>query len=378
MGAALGGQLARAHYLTGNLRAAIEIADPVLQTAEHHDLVPIVADTLVTKGSALTQAGRSVEGSALMRAGQELAERHGLADTLMRAVGNRTGLESSRDPRAALEIGGAGLAAARRLGRRDANVIVNALRAALRVGEWTWGLAVLDEALAEDYESFDRADLLARSIEFHALLGDPIDDLVADVERLLGGATDPYRIASLDWPKGQVAFSEGRLSEARERWLRAIELVAWHEDLHYPARAALWDRDADAVPADLALLDASGVHGPALEADRTTIRAGVAALEGRTADALALYREALRAWRDLGLPWDEALCAVDMATVLDSSEPEVQAAAETARQTLSRLGAKPFLDRLEAAMTQQDRGTDTPGLPGARIEAEAETVPGEV
>jgi class 3 adenylate cyclase/tetratricopeptide (TPR) repeat protein len=378
VGAALGGQLARAHYLTGNLRRAVEMADPVLRTAEHLDLVPIIADTLVTKGSALTQDGRSAEGLALLRAGQELAERHGLADSLMRAVGNRTALESSRDPRAALEIGRAGLAAARRLGHRNANVVENAAGAARRVGEWTWALEVLDEALAEDFESSDRAELLTTSIQFHALLGDPTHELVAEMERLLGGATDPMRIVTLDWAKAWVAFTEGRLGEARERWRRGIELLGLPEDLPYPARAALWDRDADAVRADLADLDASGVHGPALEAGRTTIRAGIAALEGRTADALALYRQALRAWRDLGLAWDEAVCGVDMAPLLDVSEPEVRAAAETAREILTRLGAKPVLDRLEAALKRRPGRPESPIQRGSRPERQAETVPGEV
>jgi class 3 adenylate cyclase/tetratricopeptide (TPR) repeat protein len=378
VGAALGGQLARANWLTGNVGRAVEIADPVLRTAEHLDLVPIVADTLVTKGAALTMDGRSAEGLALLRAGQELAERYGLADTLMRAANNRAALESSRDPRAAFEIGRAGLAAARRLGHRNATLIGNAAAAAGRVGEWRWGLEVLDEALAEDLEPSARAELLATSIKFHALFGDPTHELVAEMERLLGGATDPQQIATLGWAKGWVAFSEGRLREARERMRRGIELLAFPENLPLPARAALWDHDADAVRADLAELDASGVHGPALEADRATIRAGIASLEGQTADALAIYREALRAWRDLGLAWDEALCGLDMATLLDPSDPEVKAAAGTARETLSRLGAKPFLERLEAAMSPQARRTASPSRRGLRPEGPAETVPRQV
>ena len=302
----------------------------MLRTAEHLDLVPIVADTLVTKGSALAQEGRSAEGVALLRAGQELAEKHGLADALTRAVGNRIATEFSRDPRAALEIGRAGLAAARRRGYHDALVISNAADAARRVGEWAWGLNLVDEALDEGFETSDRAELLVSSIVFHALRGDPTAELVAELERLFGGATDVYRIAYLEWAGGLVAFAAGRLREARERCRRGIELTASPEALPYPARAAMWDRDADGVRTDLADLDASGVHGAALEADRTTIRAGLAALEGRTGDAIALYRAALRAWRELGLAWDEALCGLDMATLLDPAEPEVRAAAHAA------------------------------------------------
>ena len=117
--------------------------------------------------------------------------------------------------------------------------------------------------------------------------------------------------------------------------------------------------DGPAAASDLASLDQSGVHGPAIEADRKTIRAGIAALEGRPAEAIPLYREALRAWHDLGLAWDEALCGLDMATLLDPSEPEVRAAAETAREILVRLGAKPFIARLDAATSRPTVATLT-------------------
>jgi hypothetical protein len=84
-------------------------------------------------------------------------------------------------------------------------------------------------------------------------------------------------------------------------------------------------------------------------------------LEGRPADALPLYREALRCWRDLGLAWDEALCAIDMATLLDPADPEVRAAAEAAREILVRLEAAPFI--ASAALV----GTTGPVAPPAKI-----------
>jgi hypothetical protein len=49
-----------------------------------------------------------------------------------------------------------------------------------------------------------------------------------------------------------------------------------------------------------------------------------------------------------------------------------------ARETLGRLGAKPFLERLEAAMTRQTRRATSPSQRGSRPEGQAETVPGEV
>ncbi len=110
--------------------------------------------------------------------------------------------------------------------------------------------------------------------------------------------------------------------------------------------------DEAGARAELVALDGSGFHGQAIEADRVTIRAGITALEGRPTDALAFYREALKAWRDLGLVWDEALCGIDMATLLDPTDPEVRTAADSAREILVRLGAGPFIARLDATLTR--------------------------
>jgi hypothetical protein len=65
------------------------------------------------------------------------------------------------------------------------------------------------------------------------------------------------------------------------------------------------------------------------------------------------YREALRGWRQLGLAFDEAVAGVELATLLAPSEREMAeapAAIAAARETLERLGARPFLARLDAAV----------------------------
>ena len=64
------------------------------------------------------------------------------------------------------------------------------------------------------------------------------------------------------------------------------------------------------------------------------------------------YREALRGWRALGLAFDEALTVLDIAILLDPTDREMPEAADAlhaARETLTRLGADPFLARLDAA-----------------------------
>ena len=93
-----------------------------------------------------------------------------------------------------------------------------------------------------------------------------------------------------------------------------------------------------------------------------------AALDGRPTEALAGYRDALRRWRDLGLPWDEALAGIDMALLLDPTDPDVAAAVASSRAILERLGARPFLERL-------DRAQQPGGRPVARRLPATEATP---
>jgi len=357
-GIALGGQLARAYFLRGDNRRAIEAADKVLEAAEHADLAAIVADTLVTKGTALAYLGRPIEGLGALAAG-ELAEAHGLAAT--RGYGNRSGIEAGRDPRVALETARAGLALARRLGRRHhvAILLANGAESAFRTGDWPWALAELEAALAEEFEALERTIFLGAEVGFRAFRGELVADQLDEITRLVGDSDDPQVLSTVASCDAVVAFAAGRLGDARSAWQRTGELGAGNAPgaLALAARAALWAGDVAAARADLAALDASGIHGPAIEADRRTIRAGLAALEGPTADALPLYREALRSWRDLGLAWDEALCGLDMALLLDPADQEVRAAAAAAREILVRLEAAPFIVRLDAATASQQSGS---------------------
>jgi class 3 adenylate cyclase/tetratricopeptide (TPR) repeat protein len=355
-GVELGSQLARAYYLHDDNLRAIEVSDRVLGAAEHADLPAIVADTLVTKGSALANLGRTIEGLGAIEAGRNLAEAQGLGWTVLRATNNASYAQAKGNPRAALDTARAGLALARRLGVRSAlpRFIENVGACAVRTGDWQLALADLEAFLAEEMEPSSRVGPLAAASVFLALRGGSVADRLDELSRLVGDSDDPLLLYGPAQAAAFAAFAADDLSEARASWHRGASLAVLTLPTSLPraARAALWAGDAAAARDDLATLDASGIHGPAVEADRRTIRAGLAALDGRPVDALPLYREALRAWRDLGLAWDDALCGLDMALLLDPADPEVLAAAEIAREILVRLEAAPFIARLEAALVR--------------------------
>ncbi|HEY6569430.1 MAG TPA: adenylate/guanylate cyclase domain-containing protein [Candidatus Limnocylindrales bacterium] len=356
---ALEGQLARAYFFADDNRRAVEIADRVLDAAEHADLAAVVADTLVTKGTALATLGRPIEGLGAIAAGRELAEASGLGVTVLRADNNRAFSLAGRDPRAGLAASRDGLALARRLGARGwvPGMIQNLGEFGMRTGDWAMAMAELTAALAEDFEGSDLGGLLVSYVQIAALRGDPIESRL-DEFRLLGGdEAFPQEMANRAVAKGFSAFASGDLATARAAWLEAAAAAAAEAPTSVPraARAALWSGDVAGAIDDVRLLEQSELHGAAFQADLMTVRAGVAALEGRRADAMSLYRDSLRAWRDLGLAWDEALCELDMVLLLGPDDPEIRAAGEAARQILARLEAAPILARLDTALDTTGR-----------------------
>ncbi len=374
---AIHSQLARCYMFSGDSRRAIEMTDRALEVAEHGDLVALLADALVTKGSVLCDLGRLREGIGVIEAGERLARSSGLTGTLLRALNNRTVSQSDIDPAASLEAQREGLALARRIGQRFwvFGFAIGLGYQQFLLGDWDGSLAVLDEALADEPPPESRVDLLANSLLVPAYRGAPVDERLGELARLVGDSAEPSLLGQLHDAQGTAAFAEGRLAQAAQAFDRAAEVmggVGSTSERLYAARAALWEGRTEVAAAELAAIDRGGFHAPAVEARRATIRAGLAAMEGRAAEAVAQYREARRIWRDLGLVFDEALAGVDMALLLDPGDPEVRAAASASREILERLGARPLLARLDAAIAaraiREDGGSSEAGRPEAASE----------
>ena len=254
----------------------------------------------------------------------------------------------------------------------------------LRTGDWSAAEEELRAALTEDWEPVDRNWLVIALLPITAARGETIDEPMAEAHSLMTQSGDVQQPSSLLMTEGLVGLALGDLADAREAFHRATSLYSPLLPTSAPraARCALWMGDGAAAAADLGILEASGFHGPAIDADRRTIKAGLAALDGRPAEALTLYREALRAWRDLGLAWDEALCGIDMATLLDPTDPEVRSAAESCREILIRLGANRFSpdskQRSDDSGRRRVRSRPDHGIRRPSDQAEGDTVVGTV
>ena len=373
-GVALWAQLARAQFLFARPAEAVATADATLALAERLDLVPVLADLLVTKGSALANVGRPREGLGTIETGRLLAESAGLTFTILRATLNSTELVFENDPRSSLAAAQRGLDLAVRLGIPGfvAAFRENVGSVSVRTGDWDMGIATLRVGLEAPSEG-DRVHLRATLALYGILRGETGATDLREIEQLLEGETDPQATSHLPNARSIVGLAQGDPEMSLAAAERMVEIFPPGGDSStwsVVARTALWARDGEGAARALDRHRAVGSHGPAIEATETTISAGLAALSGRSDEARMKYRTALRSWRDLGLPFDEALTALDMATLLDPAEPEVQVAAESAREVLTRLRAQPFLDRLGAAINR----SSSPAVPERARLRDASTV----
>jgi len=354
---ALQAQFARAYFLRNQDHRALEIIEPVLDAAERGELTAILADALVTKGTALTNVGRVREGMGVIEIGERLARANGLTWTVLRGLNNRLVTFSEVDPKAARDACLDGLALARRIGDRQwmFQFLAGSGLGAYAIGEWDEAVGLWQTSLAEDPEPADRLIPYFSLAVVAAARGEPIPGAADEIARIAAGVSDPQvSWVTVDGP-ASIASAQGRLAEAVAFWRAGVPDFpsAAHSWLWSSARLSIRLGDAAGARADLAALDERGLHTPHVEAERLAILAGLAAIDGRAAEAIHLYGDAFRALRELGLVFVEAQVAIEMATVLDPGIPEVATAVDSAREVLTRLGARAFLDQLEAATQRQ-------------------------
>jgi class 3 adenylate cyclase len=347
--------LSRAYTALDDHAHAIAWLERFLPIAERLGDLPSIARGIQRRGVSLLVSGRPREGLILLHGVHQLALANDVRDAELGCRVLLTFYEQWGDPAAGLALGREGLEIGRRRGSRayGFQMVGNSAICAMRVGDWDWVAGILDEWLAMDHKADD-----PQWTEFHidrallaALRG---QDGSADLDlakSLRAGITDPQFESYELWARAAGALAAGDLSSAIEHAERSVSITGYFAPLALPgaARAALWAGDGATARRLLDRMIAGNHWGPALQADQARIEAGIAALEGRTVEAVAGFRDALRAYQQIGLAFDEAAAAVDMAVVLPDAElsaPDVAAVLAGARETLTRLGARPFLERL--------------------------------
>ncbi len=174
------------------------------------------------------------------------------------------------------------------------------------------------------------------------------------VQPITESITSPEGKGALPYAEAVVSLAGGELEVAFDKATLAAAMYPVGSEaflaLLTAGRSALWLSDPQRVAETLEKLTEAHVHGAWLDAVRLGLEAGRAALEGRTDEGAHLFAKATEALRDLGVPFDLALTQLDRITVLGPDHPDSPAAAKEAHAIFERLGAKPFLERLEAVL----------------------------
>ena len=365
--------LQRAYNALADHGNALAWVDRILPIAERLGDLPSIARGIQRRGIALVLNGRPREGLILLRGVHQLALANDIRDIELGCRVLLTFYEQWGDPAAGLALGREGLEIGRRRGSRAylIQMVGNSVICAIRAGKWDWAEEILEEWLAGADQSdpifgefrIDRAFL-------NAMRGQDASGDLEIASRLRAGVTDPQWESYELWARSAAALSDGDLAAAVENAERSATITDYFTPLALPlgARAALWANDASTARRLLDRVTASSHWGPVLEADKARLAAGIAALEGRSVEALAGFRDALRAYQQLGAAFDEAAAVVDMALLLPREAldaPDAVAAVGAAKETLSRLGAAPYLARLEDALSAERQGARSAATPAA-------------
>jgi hypothetical protein len=363
---------ARGRFRSGRYEEAVVWADRALALAERRRLDEVIAMAMVTKGTSFEYIGRHREGIALLNGAYLDATAHGLYFAALRAGVNLAAVTADDDPRISIQWTKDGMALARRLGLTGfAAYHAGNTAAAQRVGDWAWMRSATAE-LAEGHPDAREARwILDMSIWTNPWLGEDVGGrpraVLAHAER----DKDPQAfVAGCQWML-EEAFVREDFRTATEFGRRGFEHEFANANLRlWAGRAALHLGDTATAEKALALMEP--IPGRAVDADIRALQAGVAARHDDIEDALAGYRAALTAYREMGLRFDLAITGLDMAALLGPDVPGVRAAAAEARAILVELGAKPViarLDRLVAAEKPPVGGptSTTPTEPEASV-----------
>ena len=348
--------MARALWHQREAAGAYAIAEQVLDVAERHAYPKWIAAAFWIKANTLWHFGRRREAMAIGEAGRRLAEEAGLTDEAISMMSGLSNALSEFDQGAAAASYREVIAIARRTGRRDEllGAIASFGYMGFTGGLWDEAMAELEPTLAEDVPQRHWRVLINNWADIRAGRGENVDDVLVKMEQAEDGISDLARVYRLD-VLSQVQMARGDFAAASKNYQVQTEIDASNSNETY-YRAGICEVLAGNLDAARRLHGAlmeTGGYGPITEARRQSLSAGIAALEGRTEEAMVLYREALENWRLARAGWDEALTGVTVASVLDPSDPDVAAVINSTREILERLRAKPYLDRLDKAVARE-------------------------
>ncbi len=347
----LAAMLASLRSSSGSSEQALAWAETACTLAERLDDTELLGRAIGARSAVLFRIGRHREAVMLARGRMALA---GIAGSMVEQA-MATMLVSvflfDEDPHEAIRLQLESAELARRAGARSLETVnlLNAVESATNLGQWDDARAALIALRQRDLPGPRQTQLELCEAVLAAFSGDTALaferlDATADAD----GTEDMTARANNHRARAEVYLATGDLEAAHRHASAALAEepsgINSAGALAVQQRAALWLGDRGR--AREALTGMEGFRGRWMAAVRLAAEAGVAVLEGRLDEAAAAYTRALDAWRAIDSPLDLALCALDRA-ILRGPDPARGGEDDEAREIFSRIGATPFLARLD-------------------------------
>jgi class 3 adenylate cyclase/tetratricopeptide (TPR) repeat protein len=346
-------RLSRAHMRNDDSPEAVAAADRALALAEPRAILMVIADALNNKGAALESVGRWREATVLLEGAVRIAEQAGVVELHLRALNNLASVLSGDDPERATKIVEDALELARRLGVRTSYYFLVQHLGAQRYRQgrdWDGVIALTKEARDETRDVADREALTAGLIYYGLARGEAVDDEIAAYESIVGITENKPIMQTRSMLRGEACFARRELDTAYEHYIAAHEYAPGDPfPLEQALRISLWLNDAVRARPVMSAIGAMPNTGRVRTARRFWADAVIASLENRAEEALAGFREARIRYTEIGWLFESARATLDALIALPDAA-ELRVAADRAREIFASMGARPYVERLEAAL----------------------------
>ena len=353
--AALAAALSRA-LLMGfdDMTRALEVVDVALAAAEASGDQWVLADALITKGSALAYEGRAKEGALLLRGALEIADEADFSQPQMRAINNLALVGGADGDRFLIELGRPAYEAAIRSG--------NQFEIAQRAAQLAWGLA-FDAQYHEALALLEMYDIDADTAGIG--LGAPqpyiawaqgetkgTDAMQASIDEVTVESSDQLLEDNVKDAGAWVAALDGRTEDAFSMAMEGpLNLFAAAPWIAFDAALSLGDEERfEAVVARFA-----DWPWPGAKTDRIKLytEAGRAFFAGSTADTLAAFGALIEHLEEYGVPSGTSGARALFAYLVGQDVPQAREAAELAYQWIIDTGSYGYLELWKDGLPEQ-------------------------
>ncbi|HKR98410.1 MAG TPA: hypothetical protein VJU79_02740, partial [Candidatus Dormibacteraeota bacterium] len=366
------GQYGRFLAIEARYREAMPLLEEALRLSEQLEQHETYAQALVSRGIGLVREARFDEALMVLNHAITIATERGYAAAAIRAWNNLGVVYEALDRYGDVvtQLGGTALDYTRRKGDRpmELSFLVGILPARVALGDWDEALATVQEVRAapELTTLTSMRAILADAVPIHVRRG----DLDAAQELLdfsvVEGNFGPELMASRAATQGEYLRARGSLRQVLEAIEPALRLLPQLGLPHIAVKRALVQGiDAAIDLGDVSRADelmaivreaAPGLVTPFLRAHAARLRARLARIRGEADAGDADIREAVEGFRQLRMPFEEAVALVELAEWLAEDRPdEAEELAGQARGRFESLGARPSMERSERVLQRDTR-----------------------